>query len=301
MENKGKKIATGLAILSVFAGGATIVNSFVTKTAKALLYRHHRDEDKPGMLENEYGAESIYIKNEQGIKLRGLFIKEEMANKTLVILHPFALEAKDMSLYVPFFKERIKDCNVLLIDASAHGQSDGYIRGLGIKDVKDLVLWNKYLIKNFGNDHKIIMYGKECGANTILNAAGKHVLKNVIAIISDGAYTSVYDILGYRLENDYKMPKFPTISLLKKKISREVKINIKEDTVSLVKHNDIPTLYFHSKEDDFVPLSHVYPLYNASRGSKVLFVVKEERYLNEIEESNEFKSTFVDFIEKYVK
>lgn len=301
MENKGKKIATGLALLSIFAGGVSVANAFVTKTAKALLYRHHRDEDKPSILETKYHAKTVYIKNAQGIKLRGLCIEKQGATKTLVILHPFALEAKDMAMYVPFFEKRIENCNMLLIDACGHGQSDGYIRGLGIKDVKDLVLWNQYILKTYGKEHGIIMYGKECGANTILNAAGKHVLKGVSAIISDGAYTSVYDILGYRLEKDYKMPKYPTISLLKKKIQREVKINIKEDTVSLVKHNDIPTLYFHSKEDDFVPLSHVYPLYNASRGSKVLFVVKEERYLNEVQETNEFKSTFVEFVKKYIQ
>lgn len=300
MENKGKKIATGVAVLSVLAGGAGLVNTFVTKTAKSLLYRHHRDEDRPSILESKYNGKSVYIKNKQGIKLRGILLEEAEATKTLLILHPFALEAKDMAMYVPFFKERLKNCNILLVDACAHGQSDGYIRGLGIKDVKDLALWNQYILKTFGKDHKIIMYGKECGANTILNAAGRHVLKGVSAIISDGAYTSVYDILGYRMVKDYKMPKFPTISLLKKKIQREVKINIKEDTVALVKHNDIPTLFFHAREDDFVPLQHVYPLYNASRGSKVLFVVKEERYLKDVKETNEFKSTFIDFMNKYV-
>lgn len=300
MKNKGKKLATGVAVLSVLAGGAGVANAFVNKTAKALLYRHHRDEDRPSMLESKYGAKSIFVKNKQGMKLRGILVEEENADKTLIILHPFALEAKDMAMYVPFFKERITKCNILLVDACAHGQSDGYIRGLGIKDVHDLVEWNQYILETYGNHHKIVMYGKECGANTILNAASKHMLKNVVAIISDGAYTSVYDILGYRLVKDYKMPKFPTMSLLKKKINHEVKINIKKDTVSLVKHNDIPTLYFHAKDDDFVPLSHVYPLYNANRGSKVLFVVKEERYLKDVEETNEFKSTFVDFMKKYV-
>ena len=33
-------------------------------------------------------------------------------------------------------------------------------------------------------------------------------------IISDGAYTSPYDIIGYRLEADYKISKYPAIQLL---------------------------------------------------------------------------------------
>mgnify|MGYP007100775363 CR=1 FL=1 len=47
-----------------------------------------------------------------------------------------------------FFKERYPDWNILLVDACAHGQSDGYIRGLGIKDVKDLVLLERIFVKN---------------------------------------------------------------------------------------------------------------------------------------------------------
>lgn len=298
MENKKKKIVTSIALFSAVAGGISVMSTFVNNMAKSLLYRHHKERDSEDL---EAEAKSIYIKNSQGIKMRGIFLDEQEANKTLVILHPFALEANDMTLYIPFFKRKIGRCNILLIDALAHGQSDGYIRGMGIKDVEDLVAWNEHLIYNFGKEHQIILYGKETGANTILNAASKHVLKNVSAIISDGAYTSPYDILGYRLVKDYKVAKFPTLSLLKRKIYREVKIDIKESTVSLVKHNDIPTLYIHMRNDDFVPLNMVYPLYNANRGSKDLFILKDERYLYELKETDEFKSTLNKFINKYLK
>ena len=79
--------------------------------------------------------------------------------------------------------------------------------------------------------------------------------------------------------------------MIKRKIRKQIKIDIKEDYVELVKHNDIPTLYIHMKDDDFVPLKMVYPLYNANRGSKALFVLKEERYLYDLKETDEFKST----------
>ena len=195
---------------------------------------------------------------------------------TVLISHPFGLQAKDMQLYVPYFEDHLPEAQILLIDACAHGQSDGYIRGFGIKDVNDLVCWNKYLLETYGKDHKILTYGKEQGANTILNASGRHVLKNVEAIISDGAYTSPYDIIGYRLEADYKISKY-------------------------VRHNDIPTLYFHAKDDDFVPLKMVYPLYNKNRGEKVLFVLKDEKYLYELVENDDFKQTLSQFIKKYMK
>ena len=279
MNKNGKKVFTSLAVLAGFASGAGALNAFVNRTVKTMLYRHHKEDDKPSILETKYEAKNIYIKNNQGIKLRG----------------------KDMALYVPFFKERYSSWNILLIDACGHGQSDGYIRGLGIKDVNDLICWNRYLIKEYGNEHQIILYGKETGANTILNAASKHLLKNVKAIISDGAYTSVYDILGYRIVKDYKVPKFPTMRMIKRKIKQEIKINIKESYPLMLKHNDIPTIFIQMKDDDFVPVDMVYPLYNANRGSKVLFVLKDEHYLYELEETDEFKNTLKDFISKYVE
>ena len=300
MENKGKKVATSLAILTGLVSSAGALSMFVNKTVKTMLYRHHKEDDKPSILETKYDAKNIYIKNKQGIKLRGILLEELNAKKTLMILHPFAFEAKDMSLYVPFFKERYPSWNILLIDACAHGQSDGYIRGLGNKDVIDLIVWNNYLIKTYGKNHQIILYGKEAGANTILKAASKHLLKNVKAIISDGAYTSVYDILGYRITKDYKIPRFPIMKMIKRKIKEEIKVNIKESYPLMLKHNDIPTLFIHMKKDDLVPLDMVYPLYNANRGSKGLFVLKDEYYLYELEETDEFKEILKNFISEYV-
>ena len=56
-----------------------------------MLYRHHKEDDKPSILETKYDAQSIYIKNHQGIRLRGVLIEAVDAKKTLVILHTFAL------------------------------------------------------------------------------------------------------------------------------------------------------------------------------------------------------------------
>lgn len=300
MDKKGKTAFASLAVLAGVASGIGTLNLFVNRTVKTMLYRHHKENDKASILETKYEAKNIYLKNRQGIRLRGIMIDEVDAKATLIILHPFGLEAKDMALYVPFFKERYPDWNILLVDACGHGQSDGYIRGLGIKDVNDLVCWNEYVVKTYGKNHQIILYGKEVGANTILKAASKHMLKNVVAIISDGAYTSIYDILGYRILKDYKVPKFPTMKMIKRKIKQEVKLDITESYPNLVKHNDIPTLYIHMRNDDFVPLNMVYSLYNANRGNKELFVLKDEHYLYELNETSLFKRTLKEFIDEHV-
>lgn len=291
----------GLLVLTGVGTAAISAYTLSKKYAKKLLYRHHRQEDRPSLLESKYSGKNVYIKNKQNIRLRGILIPKENAKTTVVILHPFGLQAKDMQLYVQYFIEHIEDAQILLVDACAHGQSDGYIRGFGIKDINDLVCWNEYLLDTYGKGHQIVLYGKEQGANTILNAAGKHVLKNVKAIISDGAYTSPYDIIGYRLEADYKVSKHPTIDIVYRFIKKAVSIDIKDSTTKYVRHNDIPTLFFHTKNDEFVPLKMVYPLYNKNRGEKVLFVLKDEKYLYELVENDDFKQTLSQFINKNIK
>ena len=288
----------GLLALTALGATAATVISLSNKFSKKLMYRHHKNEDRPSILESKYAAKDVYIKNQHDIQLHGLLIEKENADTTLLIAHPFGLEAKDMSLYVPYFETRLPQANILLIDFCAHGQSDGYIRGFGIKDVQDIVLCNQYLLKTYGKKHQIIMYGKEMGANAIINASGKHLLKNVKGIISDGAYTSPYDIIGYRIMTDYKAAKYPAIMLISKYIKKAIHIDIKESTIRYARHNDIPTLYFHTKNDDFVPLKMVYSLYNKNRGEKVLFILKDEKYLYDLQESDDYEKTLTTFIEQ---
>ena len=47
-----------------------------------MLYRHHKEDDKPSILETKYDAQSIYIKNHQGIRLRGVLIEAVDAKKS---------------------------------------------------------------------------------------------------------------------------------------------------------------------------------------------------------------------------
>ncbi|MDD3027435.1 MAG: alpha/beta hydrolase [Erysipelotrichaceae bacterium] len=280
--------------------GASVTALYTTsgQIAKSLIYRYQKDEVDHSMLLEKYQGEIVSLVNDMNIKQRGVLIEKPENKKTLFILHPLALDSSDMILYVDFFQRKIPDANILLIDASAHGISDGYIRGFGIRDVHDLVAWNRFVLERYGMEHQMILYGKEMGANTILNTVSLHRLQNIKAVICDGAYTSFSDLLKHRILNDYRLPVFPVYQFVAKKIKRVANIEINESTVDLVKHNDVPTLYFHARHDEFVPLDHVYPLYNANRGHKALFVLKDEHYLYDLKETDEYHETLKEFISK---
>lgn len=297
---KKKNIIKGLAFLSTIGGGAYVANSFVEKTARIMMYRSVKDVLDYDSFKQEFEGQDVFIDGANDLKLHGLLIQCKRAKGTLVICHPFGHEAVEMSMYIPYFKKKLQKVNILLINAVAHGLSDGYIRGLGIKDVHDLVLWNDFIIQTYGKNHAIYFYGKECGANTILNACGLGLLKNVRCVISDGAYTSPYNILSYRLKKDYNIPNTFITSLIRRKIKKDCLIDIAYSTVDVVKNNTVPVLFFHSLQDEFVPIEHVYPLYNACGGQKELFVIKDEQYLCHVSETNEYKETLSRFLDKYL-
>lgn len=241
--------------------------------------------------------DSIRIKNHRGLLLQG-YLLDNHAKQTLVILHPFDSYSSKMKEYVDYFMNLLSDVNILLVDALAHGNSDGYIRGFGYKDVTDLMFWNEYLLQKFGRDHSIIMYGKEMGANTILNTAGLNKLKNVKFIISEGAYDCVSHYLGYKFaKNENSM--HLVIPVIRQAFLNELKWDInKMNSAKLVENNSIPTLFIHSQNDKNVYFNSVLNLYNKNKSDKELFPIKAD-HLYDVNTNDEYFDIVKDFIKQY--
>lgn len=290
---KKKLIGTSLLALTAGIGGKITTEAY--EYGKKVLYRDSFSDVE--VLDND-DFKKIKIRNHKGLLLQGYLLEVENADKTLLIAHPFMESSVVMEPYVAFFKRILKNMNILLIDANAHGNSDGYIRGFGYRDITDLMFWNSYILQKFGQNHSIIMYGLTMGANTILNTAGMKKLKNVKAIISEGAYTSVYHYLAYRFAKNTKTMHAiaPFIRMaIKNEIDQDIK---KMNTVTLVKSNDIPTVFIHSKADKRVDFSQVLQLFNNNASDKELFPIKEN-YLFELEGLNdEYSRSIEEYIIK---
>ena len=94
MNNKGKKTVTSLAVLAGLVSGVGALNMFVNRTVKSIIYRHHKDDDKPSILETKYKSKNIYIKNKQDIRLRGILIEETKRYKNFNNITSFCIRSK---------------------------------------------------------------------------------------------------------------------------------------------------------------------------------------------------------------
>lgn len=297
-----KKLAiTGAVASTLTASTLTASFALANQFAKKMLYREHLSKENQGNWYEELHAQKIKIKNHKGLYLQAYLIEKPQAKRTIVCLHSLLCSAYSLQKTVDYLQSIFEDENILMVDANAHGLSDGYIRGFGYRDIFDLMYFNTYLLQKYGDDHRIIMYGKGMGANTILNTAGLGKLKNVDLIISEGAYDNVYHYLSLRCQKELKVSKMICGPVIRKVIKDELNADIKKmNTVSLVKKNTIPTVYVHSKVDEDVPFQMVFPLYNHDSSNKLLFPIKEQNLYELKDKDDSYSLSLIEFMNENI-
>lgn len=297
-----KKLAiTGAVASTLTASTLTASIALANQFAKKMLYREHLSKEDQGDWYEQLHAKKVKIQNHKNLYLQAYLIEKPSAKRTVVCLHAMMASAQSLIETVRYLESIFENDNILMADAHAHGLSDGYIRGFGYRDIFDLMYFNTYLLQKYGDDHRIVMYGQGMGANTILNASGMGKLKNVDCIISEGAYDDVYHYLTFKCQKEMKVPKYLAGRVIRKVIKDELKMDIKKmNTVELVKKNQIPTVYVHSKNDKDVPFQMVFPLYNHDASHKLLFPIKEEHLYELKDKQDSYSLSLIEFINENI-
>lgn len=290
---KNKKFRYGLMGVAT-VGVLSMMTYASSRMADTLMKRQNSDKKtkEPHCFDD---AKLVHVMNSEHQLLCGYYY-ENNSDLTIIVMHPYNLSAKAMMSYIRYFTHNF-NCNILAVDILNHGSSDGNVHQLGFSD--DIVCWVNYLI---GSHHEnIILFGKEMGANAILNNTKVlKSIKQVKGIISDGAYTSVKEVLNYRLQKDYYILKFPFVGLMKWIVKWRYHIDIDElDTIKQIEKNTIPTLFVHTQKDVFVPMKQVFKLYNALQAKKELLVLKGETYLFDLE--NKPHDGYLNTLSRFIK
>lgn len=290
MKKSNKWILGGVAAGAAACGAMYKATSDLTKK---LIYRNEIERTELG---DDY--ETIQMKDEKGLVLYGYLKDVENASKTLILLHDLNKNAESLAYTASEFEKILPETRFILLDAAAHGTSDGYIRGFGYQDADDLEEWNNYVLERFGEDQKIVIYGEGMGANTALNASGLGKLRNVSAIVSDGAYDSVSSYLNYQVFKKLKLNAFFAHMITKRVFKNETGLNLDDlNTVRLVKNNQVPTIFMHSKNNKEVPFRDVFELYNNNGGKAVLFPIKEDHFY-EMNQSDDYSHILEEFLKE---
>ena len=127
--------------------------------------------------------------------------------------------------------------------------------------------------------------------------------KNVSGIIADCGFTSVYEIFEYVLKRDYHLPKFPIIYLTNIISRLRAGYGYKDiDTSAEIARSNIPILFIHGENDEFVPLWMTMENYSYCRADKELFIVKESEHAeSHYIDKKGYEKRVLAFMEKHSK
>lgn len=303
-----RKIATAAGVLAAAGIGETVY--FYNRTMKRGNAKTERTTKMSGtdwekyfpLMQERKGYvlaqphSDVYTTSFDGLKLHATYFpavkegEQELhtgINKVVICFHGYTGEglSNHMAIGDYFLKHGYA---MLLPDARAHGQSEGEYIGFGCLDRQDALGWINWVIRECGEDVKIMLYGTSMGGATVLMTSGLELPDNVKGIVSDCGFTSPKEVFTHVLNSMYHLPAFPAIQgadLINRKLAGYGmdECNAKYE----VQKAKVPILFIHGSADTFVPCSMCQEIYDNCRSPKRKLIVEgaahAESYYKETE------------------
>ena len=196
----------------------------------------------------------IQVRSDDGTMLVGRMIPGTKRSRPWVLmLHGYAGTWRDSLAFSRIYAAH--DCNIMLVDMRAHGESEGTWTGSGWLERRDVVAWCSWIVARTGEDAQIIVHGQGMGATAALFAAAEADLPaQVRAIISDSAYTDAWNETSLRLGTGFAKPQ-PTLNLYryameKAKDGYDIAV---PDVLQVVPSITTPLFILQGEEDNATP------------------------------------------------
>nr|WP_245902273.1 alpha/beta hydrolase [Gracilibacillus dipsosauri] len=246
--------------------------------------------------------EQWQLESYDGLHLNGYFLEaKKPTNKTVILAHGYLGDAMDMGLYGQYYYEEL-GYNIFTADLRGHGGSEGDYIGFGWHDRLDYLDWTDKVINRVGKDAEIVVHGLSMGASTVLMMSGERLPENIKAIISDSAYTSVYDLFKYQMNRMYHLPAFPILPTTSLITSIRADYSLKEaSALEQVKKANVPILYFHGKNDDFVPTKMASKLYQNTEKAEIMLFAEASHGEAYAIYREQYQTKLTEFLTKYMR
>ncbi|MCI8814074.1 MAG: alpha/beta hydrolase [Lachnospiraceae bacterium] len=195
------------------------------------------------------------------------------SRKWALLLHGYGYTGKKEEMEYIGAEYAAQGYWVLAPDLRCHGESQGDFIGMGWTDRQDILQWIDYIVSQ-DKQAKIVLHGQSMGGAAALMTAGEKLPDQVKAVVSDCAYTSVWDIFSRKLKDWYDVGPFPILYETNLIFQLRGGYNLKKASVlAQVAKSRLPILFIHGEADDFVPVSMARELYEKAAGPKELLTV----------------------------
>jgi uncharacterized protein len=221
-------------------------------------------------------CDEVEMTSSDGIKLHA-HLYDNDSKKTVIILQSFGIEGNsDFLPLADLYKEY--DCNFLMIDARATGESEGEYYSYGYLEQHDLSDWIAWCNDRLGNQSYLI-WGIAAGANTALFADENANLPDcdcIEAIVAENPYASLHELAKKNIQKWYTLPAFPFLNAIELRVNlSDIGFSVKNLNLETVLNNtpeDIPVLFLTSDRDAYVQEEFTQVVYSFFQGEKEILV-----------------------------
>lgn len=219
--------------------------------------------------------EDVWITSHDGLKLHGTYFKGDEGSKAVICFHGYTSRGlSDYSSLSSYYLKR--GFRMLLIDARAHGESEGTYIGFGTMDRIDGQRWIEWMIEKTGQEAQILLHGNSMGGSTVCMMSGLKLPTQVKGIVSDCAFTSAKDVFTHVLHSMYHLPAFPMIQIADRLNRRNAGYGLDEcNAAREVRKAEVPFLFIHGEKDVFVPCRMCGEIYENCASRKRKLIVKD--------------------------
>lgn len=240
----------------------------------------------------------VFIKAQDGLRLHGTYFPVGGEQKVVICFHGYTSEGmKDFIALSEYYFKR--GYSMLLVDARAHGKSEGDYIGFGCIDRRDALEWIDWVIGQCGKEARIFLHGISMGGATVLMTGGLELPKQVKGIISDCAFTSPKEVFTHVLRSMYHLPAFPVIQLADLWNRKRAGYGMDEcNAAREVRKAKVPVLMIHGDADTFVPCSMCEKIYANCASPKKKLIVKGAAHGESYYKDTElYETALTDFLE----
>lgn len=242
--------------------------------------------------------EEIWLESPYGYLMRGWFFPYHGATKTVILCHGITMNLYGSMKYFHIFYRR--GFNVLVYDHRSHGKSGGKYTTLGYYEKYDLKAWVDW-IRNRTGPHSIVgIHGESMGAAIALQyAAMDH---RIAFSIADCSFSDLYELLHFRLWEEYKLPPFPILHGANLITYLRTKAFFQDiSPIRTIKEIAAPVLFIHGLEDRYIPPEMSIKMYQHKEGIKDIFLVENARHAKSFMESPEAYEKKIDLFLKSIE
>jgi len=296
----------GIAVVVLGAAGVKFSN-VVTRPKRRSLDSAMQEMLEHGIMPAEQVAamksERFEVISPYGYPLLGQWFEPEglPSDKAIVIAHGYGYNRVGSLKYVSLFLNR--GFHVIIYDHRNSGESGGDQTSMGYREKDDLKTIVDAVSARLGDGARIGTHGESMGAATVLLHAAMD--PRVRFVIADCPYADLKEQLAYRLAVEYKLPSFPVLdaaSVVTRMrdgyLFRDISpLQAIQDKNGLP---DIPMLFIHGLEDDYIPPRASEKLHAAKKGISRLHLMPDAKHAASIhvhaEEYERVTASFLDEI-----